>query len=832
MRRCLVLAAMLCVCAPAEARVRVDSGYGSGSFGRWGADGDGLPRYRYTIDEATAPQAAQPELNGAREAWHQLGNDHIVATAFNHGYTQLWTMDHLYQWSNYAEPGRGHYGGGYGYLNVDGRLGTTLYSDRAKDQPFTRDFGAGYARTRTRIEGIAVDSRVYAPFGDDPVLLHDVTLRNTDTKPHELSWFEYWDVNPYFPGPHSHPGLNAPVRDGDTLSVAQLPGAQDPLTPMTIFAASLRGGSDGFETDGTAFFGGGGRKAPDAAAADKLSNSIAGPAPDGNVGSQAFVFRSPHTLKPGQKVTLRYAYGHTHADRIPALVDRYRTRTGPYERSANAWRRWLPQVDVGKRWISRELQWSAYTLRSATTYEDCSGHHIISQGGYYQYDLDFQGAYRDPLQHVLPMIYSDPFLAREVIEYSAQEQPVDGGLIPYARIANCTRFDLGTSNDLDLWLLLTAAEYGLASRDTRFFDRSVRWADVGRAPLWDHLKKAVDHQESQRGPHGAYISGSFGDWSDLTTPLIQMTESSLVTAQAVYIYARMAELARLRGDMAFAAKLEALSADTRATLKGEWVEKGWYARGYSAGVKQFGVGAIYGEPQPWAMLAGVPDAQQAKTLVANIRRFLTGIGAPGGPARIGSSQSPSADDPDVTEIDIAGNAGVGDNHAVYVGGQWFAINGWLVWGLAHLDGIVPGARRYAFDEFKRNTLAVRATVYPDHWNGILSVDDACRSWYSTDPQRCGVGLSSAYSTQIMHQPAWSLFDIVKLAGVEPTEKGYEITPHLPLKRFSVKLPNVGVWRGRRGLHGYVVPQASGRFELKLPGRTLTLRGRAGKKARW
>ena len=74
-----------------------------------------------------------------------------------------------------------------------------------------------------------------------------------------------------------------------------------------------------------------------------------------------------------------------------------------------------------------------------------------------------------------------------------------------------------------------------------------------------------------------------------------------------------------------------------------------------------------------------------------------------------------------------------------------------------LDGIVPGAREYAFDELERNTLAVRATVYPKHWDGILSVDDACRSWYSTNPAQCGVGLSSAYNTQIMHQPAWSLF---------------------------------------------------------------------------
>jgi len=76
-------------------------------------------------------------------------------------------------------------------------------------------------------------------------------------------------------------------------------------------------------------------------------------------------------------------------------------------------------------------------VRSGATYEECAGRHIISQGGYYQYDLDFQGAFRDPLQHMLPMIYADPPLARDVILYSAAEQPQAGGQIPYAIIPMC-----------------------------------------------------------------------------------------------------------------------------------------------------------------------------------------------------------------------------------------------------------------------------------------------------------------------------------------------------------------------------------------------------------
>jgi hypothetical protein len=296
-----------------------------------------------------------------------------------------------------------------------------------------------------------------------------------------------------------------------------------------------------------------------------------------------------------------------------------------------------------------------------------------------------------------------------------------------------------------------------------------------------------------------------------------MTESMLVAAQGAYIYPRLAQLADARHDTAFAAQLRATADDLRTVLGREWTGRGWYSRGYS-GERQLGSGAIYGEPQPWAILAGAPDPKQAATLVANIRRFLTGIGAPGGPARIGSSQSPSASDPDVTEHSVGGNGGVGDNHAVFVGGHWYAVDGWLTWALGALDGIVPNARAYAFDEFERNTLAVRATVYPKQWDGILSVDDACRSWYSTNPDQCGVGLSSSYNTQIMHQPAWSLFSLLKLAGVDPVADGYRVIPHLPMTTFNVRLPQIGVASRPHELRGYVRPVGGGplRMQVALP----------------
>jgi hypothetical protein len=836
-RSCLLLFAAaallagLALAAPARAAgpaplsedrsaVDVRSSAGSGIFGRWFVDGFGLPAYRYRLDPDRDPRTRQPELKGSTDAWHQLGNDHIVATAHTRGHVQLWSQDRAYQWVNLAEPALGQHAGGYGYLRTaGGRVISTLYADRPAGARTRRDFATGYFGRRTAVSGLAIDEQVYAPFGDDPLLLHDVTIRNSSRRPLRASWVEYWGVNPRSVVNKRYIGLARPRYDRRrrTLSAAQLPDAVDPR-PLTVFAAALRGRVADWQTDATRFFGGGGRARPAEVAAGRLSRRLAARHPGGAAGRHLFAFRTPVVVRPGRSVTLRYAYGLARARRIPSLVGRWRAARAPLAASQRRWRGWLPRVGLGagRDWLSRELQWDAYMLRSGATYEETCGHHILSQGGYYQYEVGIQAAYRDPLQHILPLIYADPELARETIRYSAAQQSSGVKFLPYSLTEMCKPTDHGSSADLDLWLLLAAAEYGLGTRDLAFFDERHPWAGGGSASLWRHLRQAHRNQERRRGPRGGYLAGTNGDWSDFSAPILGMEESMLVTAQLAYVYPRIAELADARGDRGFAAELRADAAELRALLEREWTGRGWYSRGYGAR-GQIGRGVIFGEPQPWALLAGVPDRERARTLVANIRRFLTGVGAPpqtGGPARIGSSQSPARNDPDVEER-TEPPIGIGDNNAVYVGGAWYAINGWLTWALGELDGVVPRAREYAFDEFERNTLTAHARAYPQRWNGVISVDDVCSAHYASDPSRCGVGLFSGWNTQIMHQPSWGLFGALKLAGLDPVGDGYRIDPHLPMNRFSLRLPDAGIEYGRARARGYLSPHGRARLRMTV-----------------
>ena len=123
----------------------LDSTYGSGNFGHWGVDADGLPTFSYELDHMTDPRGAIPETPNRRRAQHQLGNDNVVAMAWNDGYTMLWSQSRLMQFVNTWEADNFHWAGGYGYLRTDdGKVLSTLYLDRPQGSEFDRVFGTGY----------------------------------------------------------------------------------------------------------------------------------------------------------------------------------------------------------------------------------------------------------------------------------------------------------------------------------------------------------------------------------------------------------------------------------------------------------------------------------------------------------------------------------------------------------------------------------------------------------------------------------------------------------------------------------------------------------------
>jgi hypothetical protein len=139
----------------------------------------------------------------------------------------------------------------------------------------------------------------------------------------------------------------------------------------------------------------------------------------------------------------------------------------------------------------------------------------------------------------------------------------------------------------------------------------------------------------------------------------------------------------------------------------------------------------------------------------------------------------------------------------------------MTWALTSLVGKVPHAAKYAWSEFVRNTLTAHAEAFPNHWDGVLSVDDVCAPFFYSKPEGCGIGLSTSYNTQLYHQSAWSLYGAAQIAGITPTAQGFDIRPAAPMKTYSIREHSYGLASQPGLLRGYVRPLHPGTIRMRV-----------------
>jgi hypothetical protein len=60
-----------------------------------------------------------------------------------------------------------------------------------------------------------------------------------------------------------------------------------------------------------------------------------------------------------------------------------------------------------------------------------------------------------------------------------------------------------------------------------------------------------------------------------------------------------------------------------------------------------------------------------------------------------------------------------------------------------------------------------------------------------------------------------VMDAIRLAGITPTGAGFDIAPHLPFGRFSLRLPQIGIASEPGRMRGYITPQQSGSMQLDV-----------------
>lgn len=842
--------------------------YGSGHFGQWIDDEFGLPAFRYTCNQVNDPLAEtplKPGILGSTEHLHQVGNDRITALASNFGHLRVRQDEGCPKILNDLDPETSQFAGGIGYL-TDGQESLGTWYD-GSDVSFERIFGVGYFRKRVSGKSCAVDQVIFAPFGDDPVLLSQVTITNRKDVPVTVRWVEYWGCQSYQfsyrAGIEAQAGMGTPTElrrrfgrrfshrisaiEGQhgLLDEQHFPGRPDDeaaaweemkaklkahptgfqapipdLLPGTYyesvdlprtFLVSLDGPASGFSTNAAAFFGSGGVSNPSG-----LGSELGAHLEESGEHTGFLLERTVH-LAPKAARTLHFMYGYLpEGFTLDALLAKYRTvPAAAWQRSSGAWKQHGLRFEVpGEPWIDRESRWNHYYLRSSQTFDDFFAEHILNQNGLYEYVLGFQGAARDPLQHSLPFLFSDPEIVRSILRYTLKEVRDDGS-IPYGIVGHGVVMPTPNDNssDIPLWLLWTVSEYVLATRDAGFLDEKIpaRFsAQPGRTETVRNLLARCYHHQVYDvgvGQHGI-VKMLNDDWNDglLFTwaqsafkESVEQGESVLDSAMSAWVFDEYARMLRSAGDhTGVIEKLSASAASMRKATQeqwtGQWLKRAWL--GPTLG--WLGETTLWVAPQPWAILAGITSPSQSRELVKTMNAQLRR--GPTGAAQMGEG-------PDMTK------PGLFEPGTCVRGGVWPSLNQTLIWALAQVDPAM------AWDEWKKNSFARHADVYPDIWYGVWSGPDNYNSSLSKHP---GATVEGQFFNVVqfpvlnLHSHACALYSITKVLNVDFTEDGLSLSPDLPVDSYRFDSPLLGVAKQGPGhFEGWYAPSKPGTWTLKI-----------------
>lgn len=861
-----------------ESQLNPQKAFGSGHFGEWITDEFGLPAYRYTCDQTQEPRAVSPvhpEWRSATDHTHQVGNDRLVAAVSNYGYVQVRQDEGSPKFLNDYCPEQKRYGGGIGFLTDGNQVLSTYYM--GKQTKFERILGQGYYRKTVGNSSYDIEQTLFAPFGDDPVILSAVKVTNRRSDTAELRWVEYWSAQNYqfsFRSTVEASALNGPTKgaalrrafaerfshrfesimNGAGLMETQAFQGRDPqeeagwqkieaamkdpkgpfgghlheiapgaawedLNPPATLLISLDAPADGYATDGLAFFGEGGVEKP-SGLSKPLDNDLTSTGP-----ASAFLVERKLRLEPGQSKTLFFLYGYLpNGFKVEQLIRKYAADPGDIlGHSCAAWKQQGLRFSVpSEPWVEREVSWHNYYLRSAMTWDSFFRERIISQGHVYQYIFGFQGAARDPLQHVLPFVFSDPEVIKSVIRYTLKEIQPDGS-IPYGLVGGGmpmpSSFDPG---DQEMWLLWAASEYVLANRDRKFLDEKIvpymhREASPSDSTVRELLAGAFRHltEGIGTGKHGL-LRLAMGDWNDgivagrvpkeHVQEVHEQGESVLNAAMASYVLDFYGRMLAYIGENSAADQARAQAEAQRKAVQAVWTGK-WFRRAWlGPSLDWIGDDRIWLEPQPWAIISSATTPEQRATLVDSIDRELRE------PSPIGAMILNKGEETPGKRPGILENGGI-----------WPSINGTLIWALAQAGGA-------AWDEWKKNCLAMHAEAYPDIWYGIWSGPDCYNSVLSkypgqtmfADPAANGQksptdwGINwTDFPVMNMHPHAWPLYTVAKLLGVDFREDGVDFAPSLPLAKYSFDSPLLGFRRSGRGYVGSYAPLESGSWKIKI-----------------
>ncbi|MBC7815447.1 MAG: cyclic beta 1-2 glucan synthetase, partial [Planctomycetaceae bacterium] len=498
--------------------------------------------------------------------------------------------------------------------------------------PYVCRHGFGYSVFEYTENGITSELWVYVAM-DAPVKFAVLKIKNTSGRTRRLSATAYCE---WVLGEMRSKALMHVVTETDPKCGALL--ARNPYCiefPDRIAFVDVQDSSRSLTGDRAEFLGRNGNSAqPAAMSRTRLSGKVgAGLDP-------CAALQVPFDLADGREREIVFTLGvGRDIEDVRQLVQRFRGPDNARRALEGVWKFWnrtLGAVHVETPDPTVNLLANGWLL-----YQTLSCR-FWARSGYYQSGGAF--GFRDQLQDVSALLHTEPRLIREHLLRCAAHQFREGDVQHWWHPPLGRGVRTHFSDDY-LWLPLITCRYVLGTGDTGILDESVPFLE-GRqvkadedayydlptrseeaGTLYEHCVRAITKGLSF-GTHGLPLIGC-GDWNDGMNLVGEegKGESVWLAFFLTEILQRFSQLARTRGDIAFAERCDTEAARLRENIEqhawdGEWYRRAYFDNGEPLGAASNSECQIDSLPQSWSVLSGATNPERSRMAMDAVDRRL------------------------------------------------------------------------------------------------------------------------------------------------------------------------------------------------------------------
>jgi cellobiose phosphorylase len=513
--------------------------------------------------------------------------------------------------------------------------------------------GMGYTRITGEKNGVKAETLFFVPVGLDAEV-QKVTLTNLTDKPKKLKLFSFaewclWDAMDDMANFQRNFNIGEVEIDGSTIyHKTEYKERRDHYAFYSVNTPI-----NGFDTCRDAFLGlYSGFSAPEAVFDGAPRNSIA----DGWSPCASHCIEIE--LAPGENKELVFVLGYVENafDEKFAPYDGEKTSGNSTKNIINKKkaRELIAKCDTTEKadalFAELRRHWdgllSVYTVDSPdeklnrmvniwNQYQCMVTFNLSRSASYFESGIGRGMGFRDSNQDILGFVHQIPSRARERLLDLAATMLRDGGAYhQYQPLTKKGNHEVGSNfNDDPLWMILSTAAYIKETGDDGILDEIVPYEnnDELSATMLDHMKRAFNRVCTKTGPHGLPLIGR-ADWNDclnlncfssVSGQSFQTTEgkdgkvaeSVMIATMFAFIGPEYAKMCRIKGDEAEAKRAEAeIEKISKAALEHGWAGE-WFLRAYDDFGRKLGSheneeGKIFIEPQGFAVLANLGDAEK------------------------------------------------------------------------------------------------------------------------------------------------------------------------------------------------------------------------------